>query len=110
MDSMSAPGRPASRWMVLTLSTIAFTLLFNVWLMIGVLGPKLRDSLGLSASQVEWLIATAILAGSLPRLNFGVWADRYGGRKYLQGFVAGSELARSASGLPTFARTLARNG
>ena len=31
-------------------------------------------------SQVEWLIATAILSGSLGRLNFGIWADRYGGR------------------------------
>ena len=31
-------------------------------------------------------------------------------RQYLQGFVAGADLARSASGLPTFARTLSRNG
>ena len=31
-------------------------------------------------------------------------------RHYLQGFVAGVDLARSASGLPTFGRTLARNG
>ena len=31
-------------------------------------------------------------------------------RQYLQGFVAGADLARSASGLPTFGRTLARNG
>src|ERR1700682_5645024 len=29
---------------------------------------------------------------------------------YLQGFVSGTDLARSALGLPTFARTLARNG
>lgn len=69
--------------MVLTLSTVAFTLLFNVWLMPGALAPKIKESLGLSPSQVEWLIATAILAGSLPRLNFGVWADRYGGRNVM---------------------------
>jgi ferredoxin-nitrite reductase len=31
-------------------------------------------------------------------------------KQYLQGFVAGSDLVRSALGLPTFARTLARNG
>jgi ferredoxin-nitrite reductase len=31
-------------------------------------------------------------------------------QRYLQGFVAGSDLARSARGLPTFAATLYRNG
>ena len=31
-------------------------------------------------------------------------------RQYLQGFVAGAELARSTSRLPTFGQTLARNG
>ena len=30
-------------------------------------------------------------------------------RQYLQGFVAGADLARSTSGLPTFGQTLARN-
>jgi len=31
-------------------------------------------------------------------------------RQYLQGFVSGADVTRSASGLPTFGRTLARNG
>ena len=31
-------------------------------------------------------------------------------RQYLQGFVAGADLARSVSRLPTFSQTLARNG
>ena len=31
-------------------------------------------------------------------------------QRYLQGFVAGADLARSARGLPTFANTLSRNG
>src|SRR5437899_3282203 len=31
-------------------------------------------------SRFEWLLAVAILAGSLPRLNFGIWADKYGGK------------------------------
>ena len=83
MNSISAPAQPRARWMVMTLSTVAFTLLFNVWLMLGVLAPKIKESLGLSAAQVEWLIATAILSGALLRLNFGVWADRYGGRNVM---------------------------
>ena len=70
----------ADRWRVLAVSTIAFTLLFSVWLMLGVLVIPMKKSLGLGDGQVEWLIAAAILAGALPRMLFGIWADRYGGR------------------------------
>ncbi len=74
----SEPIGPRTR--VLWLSTVAFTLMFNVWLMLGVLSIPIKKSLGLSDSQVDWLIAAAILSGALPRLNFGIWADRYGGK------------------------------
>ena len=83
MSFAPAPGRSTSRWMVLSLSTVAFTLMFNVWLMLGVLAPKIKESLGLSPSQVEWMIATSILSGAVLRLNFGIWADRYGGRNVM---------------------------
>jgi NNP family nitrate/nitrite transporter-like MFS transporter len=83
MGFAPSPGRQASRWMVLTLSTVGFTLMFNVWLMLGVLAPKIKETLGLSPTQVEWLIATSILSGALLRLNFGIWADRYGGRNVM---------------------------
>ncbi len=69
------------RWHVLVVSTIAFTLLFSVWMMLGVLNIPIKKSMGLSDSQVEWLIATAILAGALPRLSFGMLADSIGGRR-----------------------------
>jgi MFS transporter, NNP family, nitrate/nitrite transporter len=65
---------------VLWLSTCAFTLMFNVWLMLGVLGISVRRELNLSDSQLEWLIAIAILSGAVFRLNFGIWADAFGGR------------------------------
>jgi NNP family nitrate/nitrite transporter-like MFS transporter len=65
---------------VLTLSTISFTLLFAVWLMLGVLGVPIKTELGLSKIQFSWLTAIAILSGSLWRLPFGLWADRVGGR------------------------------
>jgi NNP family nitrate/nitrite transporter-like MFS transporter len=71
---------PGARRRVLILSTVAFTLLFNVWLMLGVLAIPIRQTFRLSDAQLEWLIATAILSGALFRLNFGIWADRYGGR------------------------------
>ena len=34
-------------------------------------------------TRFEWLLATAILAGALLRLNFGIWADKYGGRNMM---------------------------
>ena len=86
LDTQPAPSELAasrSRLRVLLLSTIAFTLMFNVWLMLGVLGIPLRKALDLSDVQMEWLISTAILAGALLRLNFGIWADRYGGRNMM---------------------------
>lgn len=70
----------SQRWRVLWLSTLAFTLLFNVWLMLGVLGISIRKEFKLSDSQLEWLMAAAILSGSLLRLNVGLWADRFGGK------------------------------
>src|SRR5438132_3590826 len=80
------PAGPRLR--VLWLSTVAFTLLFAVWLMLGVLGIKIREELSLTAAQFDWLLAVAILAGALPRLNFGLLADKYGGRNMMVGLLA----------------------
>jgi len=101
MSSESASvADPAARNRVLWLSTIAFTVLFAVWLMLGVLGLKIKADpqlmLGnaaatMSESQIktevesrfEWLLAVSILSGALLRLNFGIWADRFGGRNMM---------------------------
>jgi NNP family nitrate/nitrite transporter-like MFS transporter len=81
-----------ARRSVLWLSTLAFTLLFNVWLMLGVLGIPIRQNLGFSDTQLEWLIASAILAGAVLRLNFGIWADVYGGRKVMSLLLLGAAI------------------
>jgi NNP family nitrate/nitrite transporter-like MFS transporter len=81
--SSSQTAVASGRQRVLWLSTIAFTLMFNVWLMLGVLGIPIRKALELSDAQLEWLIATAILSGAVFRLNFGIWADKYGGRNMM---------------------------
>lgn len=65
---------------VLWLSTVAFTLMFAVWLMFGVLGVPIQKELGLTDVQLGWLGAAAVLAGSLPRLAAGIATDVYGGR------------------------------
>lgn len=97
------PAGPRLR--VMWMSTFAFTVLFAVWLMLGVLGLEIKKDaalmLGADAaasmtpdqikaaveSRFEWLLAIAILAGSLPRLNFGIWADKYGGRNMMVGLL-----------------------
>jgi len=65
---------------VLLLSTTAFTLLFAVWLMFGVLAVPIKEEFGLNAIQFAWLTSIAILSGSLWRLPMGMWTDRVGGK------------------------------
>jgi NNP family nitrate/nitrite transporter-like MFS transporter len=66
---------------VLSLSTFAFTLMFAVWLMFGVLGIPIQKEFGLSDSQLAWLSSVAILNGSIWRLFLGVLTDRVGGKR-----------------------------
>ncbi len=73
----TAPG--AGR--VLTMSTIAFTLMFAVWLMFGILGVPIQQEFGLSDQQLSWVSAVAVLNGSMWRLPAGILTDRIGGRK-----------------------------
>lgn len=64
-------------------------MLFNVWLMLGVLGISIRRELGFSDAQLEWLMAAAILSGAVFRLNFGIWADTFGGRRVMGWLLLG---------------------
>lgn len=73
---------------VLELSTVAFTLMFAVWLMFGVLGIPIRDEFGLTDVQFSYISALAILNGSIWRLPAGILTDRIGGRKVFAGMLA----------------------
>jgi len=73
------PPQPGAN-RVLALSTTAFTLLFAVWLMFGVLGVPIKEELHLTKIQFSWLTAIAILSGSAWRLPLGILTDRVGGR------------------------------
>lgn len=79
-NPLSAVASDRGSRRVLALSTSAFTLLFAVWLMLGVLGVPIRDELHLDTMQFAWLGAIAVLSGSLWRLPLGILADRVGGR------------------------------
>lgn len=81
MNPAVTTSRASSR--VLVLSTVAFTLLFAVWLMFGMLGVAIKEELHLDQVQFAWLTAIAVLSGALLRLPFGLLTDQLGGRVML---------------------------
>lgn len=116
---LSIEEESRARKRVLWLSTVAFTVLFAVWLMLGVLGLHIKtdarlmlgdSAQGLSPQQIkaecesrfEWLLAISILSGALFRLNFGVWADKHGGRDMMVLLLLGVSI-------PTFWLAYAQN-
>ncbi|VFR30624.1 Nitrate/nitrite transporter [plant metagenome] len=78
--SSDIPAVSRQSWRVLAVSTLAFTVCFMVWMMFGVIGIPLQQSLDLSATQFGLLTAMPVLTGSLVRVPLGIWTDRYGGR------------------------------
>ncbi|MDR1711534.1 MAG: MFS transporter [Propionibacteriaceae bacterium] len=72
---------------VLTMSTLAFTLLFAVWLQFGILQDPIAREFGLTTTQIAWLIAVPALNGSLWRLLTGIMADWWGGRVTMAGLM-----------------------
>ena len=56
-------GKGAGR--VLTMSSIAFTLMFAVWLMFGILGVPIQKELELTDEQLSWISALAVLNDSM---------------------------------------------
>ena len=65
---------------VLSLSTLAFTVCFAVWVMFSIIGIPIKANLGLNETEFGLLAATPILTGSLFRLPLGMLTDRVGGR------------------------------
>lgn len=65
---------------VVTLSTLAFTVCFAVWMMFAVIGIPIKKMLDLNETQFGLLVATPVLSGSLIRLPLGMWTDKFGGR------------------------------
>lgn len=79
-----APGAYRVMWV----STIGFTVMFAVWMMFGILQKPIRAELHLSEEQYSWILAAAILNGSMWRLPAGILTDRIGGRKMTVALLA----------------------
>lgn len=67
-------------YVVLTSSTVAFTVCFMIWMMFAVIGVPLQKQLNLTETQFGILTALPVLSGSLIRVPLGIWTDRFGGR------------------------------
>ncbi|HEY6897381.1 MAG TPA: nitrate/nitrite transporter [Rhodocyclaceae bacterium] len=65
---------------VLTMSTVAFTVCFMVWMMFAVIGIPIKQQLGLNETEFGILAAMPVLTGSLIRLPLGMMTDKFGGR------------------------------
>jgi len=63
------------------MSTAAFTVMFAVWLMFGILGPSIQKEFALTDVELSWISAVAVLNGSMWRLPAGMLTDRIGGRR-----------------------------
>jgi NNP family nitrate/nitrite transporter-like MFS transporter len=88
---LSNPER-AGAYRVLFASTFAFMVCFAVWMMFGVIGIPLKQSLGLNNTQFGLLAATPVLLGAAMRLPLGIWTDRFGGRIVMTVLLAGAAL------------------
>jgi NNP family nitrate/nitrite transporter-like MFS transporter len=64
----------------LALATLAFTVTFYGWALLGPLGPDLQEDLGLSDVQLSIAVAVPVLLGSVMRIPIGILTERYGGR------------------------------
>lgn len=64
----------------LALATVAFTVCFYAWSLLGPLSPDLQEELGLSDFETSAMVAVPVLLGSIMRVPLGAVSDRYGGR------------------------------
>lgn len=83
----------------LTLALLAFTITFYGWALLGPLGPKIQEDLGLSDVQLSIAVAVPVLLGSIMRIPAGVWSERWGGRKVFTWLLAYSILPLVLLGL-----------
>ncbi|HZY75494.1 MAG TPA: MFS transporter [Jatrophihabitantaceae bacterium] len=77
---MDTQRSPRTAVLMLAVATLGFAVNFWAWALLSPLGPRLKDSLHLSAFQQAVLVAVPVIVGSLGRIPVGALTDRYGGR------------------------------
>jgi NNP family nitrate/nitrite transporter-like MFS transporter len=74
------PAVGGRRGVMLGLATVGFAVNFWAWALLSPLGPRFKDSLGLSAFQQALVVAVPVVVGSVGRIPVGALTDRFGGR------------------------------
>ncbi|WP_310718986.1 MFS transporter [Streptomyces lydicus] len=67
-------------WLMLALATVGFAVNFWAWALLSPLGPRFKETLGLSSAEQSLLVAVPVVVGSLGRIPVGALTDRFGGR------------------------------
>ncbi len=89
------------RWAALaTLLAAAFMNMVDVSI-VNVALPRLQASLGATSSQIEWVVASYVLAFALALLPFGRLGDKIGRKRVFMAGVAGFTLFSALCGLAT---------
>lgn len=80
---------PKGAYKALTITTLAFTLCFAIWMLNGVLITFLSSNqiYDWSLSEIGLLIGLPVLTGSVMRLPAGLLADRFGGKPVMIGLL-----------------------
>lgn len=65
----------------LLLATLALTVSFWAWSLMGPIGSKLANEMSLTPVNLSIMLAIPVLVGSLARIPFGVLTDKFGGHK-----------------------------
>jgi MFS transporter, NNP family, nitrate/nitrite transporter len=79
-ETTAGTARSRRPELMLAMATAGFAINFWAWALLSPLGPKLKESLHLSAFEQALLVAVPVVVGSLGRIPVGALTDRFGGR------------------------------
>src|SRR5262245_13198818 len=80
VEHADEPVTTRRRVLMPAMATIGFAVNFWAWALLSPLGPRFKDSLGLTAFEQALLVAVPVVVGSLGRVPVGALTDRFGGR------------------------------
>jgi ACS family hexuronate transporter-like MFS transporter len=83
-----SPSRTLSGWFVILLLWVAHIIYFSITSSLGVLGPVLKQGLGLNNAELGFLNSAIAIGSTAIQIPGGVCCDRYGARKMMSsGFL-----------------------
>lgn len=82
MDAVSAPKKELRGQLAqVLLATIASTIGFWAWMLIGPMQGYYAKEMNLNEGQISLMVAAPVLVGAIGRIFVGAFTDRFGGRR-----------------------------